>query len=146
MGANRKDEAVYYIKKLTMLGEIVIIASCLIVFALTKPVTVIAGMESESAKMCFEMICAITIVKPVVWVLSFVPAYGLRAAGDVKFSMILSCCTMWLFRVSLCIFLARVFGMGPMAVWIGMFTDWTIRAVMFTWRFYSKRWLKHQVI
>ena len=50
MGAGRKDEAVYYIKKLTALGEIVVVSSCLLVFALTKPVTLIAGMEPESAK------------------------------------------------------------------------------------------------
>lgn len=146
MGAGRKDEAVYYIKKLTILGEIVVLSSCLLVFALTKPVTWIAGMEAESANLCFQMMCAITIVKPIVWTLSFVPAYGLRAAGDVKFSMILSCCTMWLCRVSLCIFLARVFGMGPMAVWIGMFADWTIRGIIFSIRFKSGRWAGHRVI
>ncbi len=146
MGANRKDEAIYYIKKLTILAEIVIIASCLVVFVLTKPITVIGGFGNKTSDMCFEMICAITIVKPFVWVMSFVPAYGLRAAGDVKFSMILSCCTMWLFRVSLCIFLAKVYDMGPMAVWIGMFTDWTVRAIMFGWRFHSRRWLEHRVI
>lgn len=146
MGAGRKDEAVYYIKKLTAIGELVIIGSCIIVFVLTKPITIMAGMEPVSADMCFNMICVITLVKPLVWVMSFIPAYGMRAAGDVKFSMIVSCCTMWLFRVSLCVFLAKVFKMGPMAVWIGMFTDWTIRAVMFGLRFHSGRWASHKVI
>ena len=146
LGANRKDEAKYYIKKLSLLGEIVVASSCVIVFVLTKPVILIAGMESESAKLCFKMICAITVVKPLVWTMSFIPAYGLRAAGDVRFSMILSCCTMWLFRVTLCIYLARVYGMGPMAVWIGMFTDWTIRGIMFFGRIKSGRWLRHSVV
>lgn len=36
--------------------------------------------------------------------------------------------------------------MGPMAVWIGMFADWTARAVIFSWRYFSRRWLKHQVV
>lgn len=49
---------------------------------------ILAGMEAESATLCMEMIIAITIVKPIVWVLAFIPAYGMRAAGDVKFSMI----------------------------------------------------------
>ena len=146
LGAGRKDEAVYYIKKLTLIGEIAVASGCVIVFALTKPVTWIAGMETESARLCFEMICVITIVKPIVWTLSFLPAYGLRAAGDVKFSMILSCCSMWFCRVCPCIFLARVFGMGPMAVWIGMFADWTVRAVIFSIRFKSGRWMEHKVI
>ena len=146
LGAGRKDEAIYYIKKLSWLSEAVIIASCLLVFALTKPITMLAGMEPASAKLCFFMISFITIVKPVSWVLSFIPPYGMRAAGDVKFSMITSCCTMWLCRVSLCIYLCRVWGFGPIAVWIGMFSDWTLRAIIFSIRFHSRKWLNHHVI
>ena len=146
LGAGRKDEAVYYIKKLSWLAEIVIIASCLIVLALTKPITMLGGMEAESTKLCFNMVIFITITKPISWVLSFIPAYGMRAAGDVKFSMITSCCTMWLCRVSLCIYLCRVWGFGPIAVWIGMFADWSLRAIIFTIRFHSRKWLEHKVI
>ena len=146
MGADRKDEAVYYIKKLSVIAEVAIIVSCLLVFALIRPVTVLCGMEPASAKMCFHMVMWITIVKPLIWVMSFVPAYGLRAAGDAKFSMITSCCTMWACRFCLCVFLIRVMGFGPMGVWIGMFADWTVRSIIFTWRFHSRKWLEHKVI
>ena len=146
MGAGRKDEAIYYIKKLCMIAEVTIIVSCLTVFALTKPVTILGGMEKGSADMCFHMVMWITIVKPLVWTMAFIPAYGLRAAGDVKFSMITSCITMWACRFCLCVFLIRVMGFGPMGVWIGMFADWTLRGIIFAWRFHSRRWLEHQVI
>ena len=146
LGAGRKDEAVYYIKKLCVIAEIVVLTSCLIVFALTKPVTILGGMEKESADMCFHMVMWITIMKPIVWTMAFVPGYGLRAAGDVKFSMITSCCTMWACRFCLCVFLIRVMGFGPMGVWIGMFADWTVRSIIFTWRFHSRKWLQHKVI
>ena len=144
--AGRKDEAVYYIKKLCVIAEIVVLTSCLIVFALTKPVTILGGMEKESADMCFHMVMWITIMQPLVWTMAFVPGYGLRAAGDVKFSMITSCCTMWACRFCLCVFLIRVMGFGPMGVWIGMFADWTVRSIIFTWRFHSRKWLQHKVI
>lgn len=146
LGAGRKDEAVYYIKKLCLIAEIVIIVSCLIVYALVRPVTIHGGMEKSSAAMCIHMITWITIVKPLVWTMAFVPGYGLRAAGDVKFSMITSCCTMWACRFCLCVFLIRILGFGPMGVWIGMFADWTVRGIIFTWRFHSRRWLEHKVI
>ena len=146
LGAGRKDEAIYYIKKLSWLAEAVVITSCLLVFVLTKPITILAGMEPASAKLCLSMITFITIVKPISWVISFIPAYGMRAAGDVKFSMLTSCCTMWLCRVSLCVYLCRVWGFGPIAVWIGMFSDWTLRAIVFGIRFHSRKWLNHHVI
>ena len=139
LGAGRKDEAIYYIKKLSLLAEAAIIVS-------TRPITMLGGMEVESARLCFQMVVFITIVKPISWVLSFIPAYGMRAAGDVKFSMTISCCTMWLCRVVLCVYLCRVWGFGPIAVWIGMFADWSIRAVIFSIRFHSRKWLNHHIL
>lgn len=146
IGAGRKDEAIYYIKKVTLLAEIALIISCLAVYALARPITIIGAMEEESAALCIHMMGWITLVKPILWICSFIPVYGLRAAGDVKFSMIVSTITMWLCRVSLCIFLVRVFHFGPMAVWIGMFADWGIRSIIFMARFHSRKWLEHQVI
>ena len=76
MGAGRKEEARYYIIKLCIIAEVGITISCLLVYAMLRPVTVIAGMESTSAALCLEMMTAITIVKPLIWTGSFVPAYG----------------------------------------------------------------------
>ena len=146
IGAGRREEAKYYIVKLTGVAWVGILVSCLLVWVITKPVTWLAGMERASAELCFEMVMAITIVKPLVWVGSFTIAYGLRAAGDVRFSMIVSTITMWCCRVALCIFLVRAYHFGPMAVWIGMFTDWTIRAVIFSVRFLRGKWLKSLIV
>lgn len=146
IGAGRKEEAKYYILKLTWYAEVAVVLSGLFVMLITKPVTWLAAMESESAQMCFDMMLVITIVKPFVWVPAFVPAYGLRAAGDVKFSMIVSTVTMWCFRVLLCIVIHNVWHIGPMAVWIGMFTDWGVRGVIFTARYLSGRWLKRAMV
>ena len=62
IGAGRKDEAIYYIKKLSWLAEIVIIICCLTVLALTKPITVIGGMEPESARLCFQMVVFLSLI------------------------------------------------------------------------------------
>lgn len=146
IGAGRDDEAIYYVKKLTMIGEVVLLISCLTVFACSKPIVIIAGMEAEAAAMCLQMILAITIVKPIVWIFAFIPGYGLRAAGDVGFSMILSCTSMWFCRVVLCIIFCRFMETGPLGVWYAMFIDWTVRGVAFILRFRSRRWLLHKVI
>lgn len=146
MGAGRKDEAAYYIKKMTAVSEVVVIASCLLIFALVHPITIFGGMEVKSAKMCIFMVGCITIAKPIVWSLAFIPAYGFRAAGDVKFTMVTSALIMWFCRVTLAMFLARVLGFGPIAVWIGMFTDWSVRAIIYSIRFKSGKWMEHQVI
>ncbi len=145
LGAGRKDEAVYYTKKMILWGYIVILASCLFTYGIARPVTVLAGMEPNSAALCIYMLGWITVVKPVLWAPSFITAYALRAAGDVRFSMITATLTMWLCRVTLAVFLIRVAHIGAMGVWIGMFCDWGIRGVIFTVRFIRGKWI-HQTL
>ena len=101
IGAGRQEEAKYYIVKLAGYAEIAMIISCILVYIAARPVTVLAGMSEESTALCMQMILAITIVKPLLWVPSFTPPNGLRAAGDVRFSMITATLTMWLCRVAL---------------------------------------------
>ncbi len=146
IGAGKREEAKYYIVKLTALAEVVLIISCLSVYAFTRPVIHLAGMEPASGALCLYMMGWITIYKPIAWILSFIPAYGMRAAGDVKFSMILSTTTMWLCRVLLAVLLIRVFHVGTMAVWIGMFFDWSVRSIAYFWRFKSGKWLQFNLI
>lgn len=145
-GAGRKEETKYYIVKLTGYAELVLVISCLVVFAICRPVMHLAGMEPESMRLCYEMMIVITIVKPLPWALSFIPAYGMRAAGDVKFSMITATCTMWLCRVALAIFMMRVVKIGPMGVWVGMFADWSVRGIIFTARFFGGKWADKKVL
>ena len=146
IGAGRQEEAKYYIVKLAGYAEVAMIISCILVYIAARPVTVLAGMSEESTALCMQMILAITIVKPLLWVPSFTPPNGLRAAGDVRFSMITATLTMWLCRVALSIFLVRVVKTGPIGVWYGMFADWGVRGVIFTIRFVRGKWLRFKVI
>lgn len=146
LGAGYKNQAVYYIKKLTVWAEVVIIASCTIVYVIAGPVVRLAGMEPDAAALCLKMVLLITIVKPIFWAMSFIPAYGFRAAGDVKFTMLVSSLTMWLCRVAGSIFMIRVLHLGILSVWIGMFTDWGVRAIIYRIHFVRGKWLEKSVI
>jgi len=146
LGAGRHEEAKYYIVRLSWIAEISIVIACILTYLVAFPITSLADMEPESRELCLHMLGWISLVKPVVWTMSFVPAYGLRAAGDVKFSMIVGSITMWTCRVAICVFLIRVMGFGPMAVWIGMFADWTLRGIIYSIRFLSGKWLNHEVV
>ena len=71
IGAGRQEEAKYYIVKLAGYAEVAMIISCILVYIAARPVTVLAGMSEESTALCMQMILAITIVKPLLWVPSF---------------------------------------------------------------------------
>lgn len=146
VGAGRHEEAKYYIVRLFLFGEIAIIFSCLLVFVLAKPIISIAGLEGASAKLCYDIVSFLTVTKILFWIPSFCISSGMRAAGDVRFSMIVSTLTMWLCRVALSVILVRVFHMGLIAVWIGMSADWFVRGIVFFLRFLSGKWLKKAVV
>ncbi|SFG61847.1 MATE family efflux transporter [Oribacterium sp. WCC10] len=146
LGAGKTEEAKYYIVKHMRIGDYVIIASCLMTFALCKPVMWLAGMEQESAAMCFNMMIYITVVKCLIWVPSFIIPYGLRSAGDVSYTMMVSSLSMWLTRVALTTVLIRFMGFGPIAVWYGMSLDWLVRGLFYIHRFMGTKWLRHQLI
>lgn len=146
IGAGRVDEARANIKRLTIYGYITTFVACGLTAIMVKPVTVIAGMEAAAAALTIKMTLIICVIKPFTWSMAFIPAYGMRGAGDVRFSMIMSACVMWLCRVVIATVLIRFMGFGPMGVWIGMFCDWTVRAVIYIFRFCSGRWTTKNVI
>lgn len=146
VGAKEYEQARHYTISLTKLAWTVYIIFCAIIMLFIQQITSLAGMETESAKLAIWLTRIVFTYKTIFWTPSFLPGYGLRAAGDVKFSMITSTLSMWICRVVVTIFLVHTFHMGPLAVWIGMGADWTIRSFIFLARFKSNKWLEHNII
>lgn len=145
VGAKKYEQAKHYTVSLTKFAWVVCFICCAIIVLPIKQITTLAGMEPESAKLAIWLTRIVFAYKMIFWTTSFLPSYGLRAAGDVKFSMITSTVSMWVCRVVVTIFLVHQFHMGPLAVWIGMGADWTVRSIIFIARFKSNKWLKNKV-
>ena len=146
VGAKEYEQAKHYTVSLTKFAWIICFICCAMIVLPIKQITTLAGMEPESAKLAIWLTRIVFAYKMIFWTTSFLPSYGLRAAGDVKFSMITSTVSMWVCRVVITIFLVHQFHMGPLAVWIGMGADWTVRSIIFFIRFKSNKWLKNKVI
>ena len=146
MGAGKPDQAKYYIKKLTVWSFCILFVLNWLAMAATPMVTHLAGMDAATAEMTVDTMLFISILKPVFWMCAFVPASGMRAAGDVKFGMVVSTCTMWILRVGLSTLLCRHFGVGLVGIWWGFFADWTARSIAFILRYRSGKWAKQKVI
>lgn len=145
MGAGRREEAKYYIVQMTKLSYIVVFVSVVITYIISRPVMYLAGFDTECLLLTMTMVNYYTIVKPIIWPMAFVPGYGMRAAGDVKYSMIATTLTMWFGRVLLSIYFMRVLHMGPLGVWVGMSIDWFLRAGVYIPRYFSGKWMKNVI-
>ena len=76
------------------------------------------------------------------WPPSFVLPNALRAAQDVRFTMVISIFSMIAFRIFFSWIIGVRFGLGIIGVWIAMIIDWFFRASCFIWRIRSGRWLQ----
>ena len=74
-----------------------------------------------------------------------IPA-ALRAAGDVRYPMVISVASMLAFRVGLSFVFVRGFGLGVVSIWMAIFVDWGFRAVLFGLRFHSNIWQKKKLL
>lgn len=146
IGAGRKDQARYYIRKLTLWSALVLVGMNWGFFGLASPICNLAGMEPEAKTIALHVLLVISIAKPILWPLAFVPASGMRAAGDVRFGMLTSTVSMWVFRVALTTLLCRFLGVGLVGIWCGYFADWAVRSIVFSLRFRGERWVEHRVI
>ena len=77
------------------------------------------------------------------WPTAFVLPNALRAAQDVRFTMVVSIFSMIAFRIFFSWVIGVRFGMGIIGVWIAMIIDWVFRGGLFIWRVRSGRWLMH---
>lgn len=79
------------------------------------------------------------------WPSSFVLSSGLKGAGDTRYTMVTAIVGMWLFRIIVGYLLGITLGLGVLGVWIGMFTDWTVRGIMYMRRLHGSKWMKHAI-
>ena len=74
------------------------------------------------------------------WPLALSMPNALRAANDVKFTMVLSIGSMVCFRIALSYVVGVKMGYGALGVWFAMLVDWLFRAAVYTWRFEKGKW------
>ncbi|WP_461213292.1 MATE family efflux transporter [Lacticaseibacillus sp. GG6-2] len=94
----------------------------------------------------FHIYLIFAVMHILVWSFSFVLPSALRAAGDGKFTTIVSLVSMWSFRVVGGYIFGVRLGYGLIGITVVMTLEWAIRGAIFTWRFHGVRWLKKRLI
>ncbi|TCL68518.1 putative MATE family efflux protein [Hydrogenispora ethanolica] len=82
----------------------------------------------------------------ILWPHSFILPAGMKGAGDVGYTLLVSALSMWLFRISLGYVLCVQWQWGVLGVWSGMYLDWLIRSAAYWRRFQWGNWQKHVII
>lgn len=135
-----------YFKKLTRITLLFSAAWNLLIFLLTPLFMRFYALESETKWLVILLVLIHNVFNAVAYPFSGALSNGLRAAGDVKFTMYVSVISTIAVRLLLSWGFGIVLHMGVIGIAIAMVCDWIVRAVIFLWRQKSGRWKTFQVI
>ena len=148
MGAGDDKQAVAYSKKLMKVAYLSMGLMSIALFFAAPPLVPLFNLTPATAAMTTEVLQVCAVFNIIFWPMAFVLPNVLRAAGDAKFTMVVSMISMWVCRIGLSYLLGASWGLnwGLLGVWLAMFCDWIVRAVVFLIRFITGGWKKHKVI
>lgn len=153
IGAKEKKQARYYARQLIGIDYGLIWGAASLLCLLSSPLLGLYNLSDEALSLAHTALFYHSAVSVLIYPLCFCLPAAFRAASDVRFTMLVSIFSMWVFRVALAYFLAKnsisFFGLltlpglnlGLMGVWYAMTADWGCRSALFLWRFLSGKWL-----
>ncbi len=148
IGADEKEQAKYYMKKMVGAGTIAMFVLFSAVYLLRHQLVRLYDFDAQTLDVCayYTGVHALFSIGAF-YSLAFAPVSGFRAAGDVRYATALAIGSMFVFRVVLSYLLNYLFpDLGLMCVIIGAAVDWSFRSVMNVIRYRSGKWLYKKVI
>ena len=142
VGAGDYEAARYYTRKILKLVHILIIVFSVTTLVALPGIMHLYNLSDDAMTFTKQIIWYHGICCMLIWPEAFTLPNTLRAAADVKVTMVLSIISMWVFRFGFSYLLTMVFHMGIFGVWVAMTIDWLVRGIFFVCRYRSGRWQK----
>ncbi len=146
MGKQDTEAADYYFRKLTKITLALSIAWNALILMMIPFFMKIYALEPETKRLVIWLVVIHNVFNAFAFPFSGALSNGLRAAGDVKFTMYVSILSTVLGRLVLSYIFGISLNMGVIGIAFAMAADWCIRAVIFWCRYKRGKWKKFRVI
>lgn len=146
IGAGEIGQAKKYLNKMIKYAYIANGVVTLAITLLRGPILAAYHLEGEALELASQILIWHALSIWTVWPLAFTPPNAFRAAGDVRYTMVTSIGSMWVFRVGFSYLFAWLFDTGVMSVWYAMTCDWIFRAIIHTVHRVRGKWIKKSLV
>lgn len=146
MGARDIKAANYYFKKLTRITFVLSIGWNALIFALTPCIIHYSAISQQTKSLVIWLVLINNIFNGLAYPFAGPLGNGLRAAGDVKFTMILSITLTIGARLLFSALFGLVFGWGVIGIALGMSMDLVFRGIIFVLRYRSQKWTRFELV
>ena len=145
VGANDYNQTKYYTKKIIAIIYISQTITSIIILSLLPFILHIYHLSAEATSYTYKLSWYHAVMM-IIWPLGYSLPVVFRASGDAKFPMAVASISMIVCRIVLAYVFALYFHMGMIGTWIAMFADWIVKALIFTYRYLSGKWIKFKYI
>ncbi|GAB2023002.1 MATE family efflux transporter [Pseudolactococcus yaeyamensis] len=146
IGAKEFEQARLYTKHLLKTAWALMIGMNLFLFVLLRPILSLYHLSDVTFSISYNIMMIHIFGFVTVWLISFALPNSLRASGDVKFPMMISAFSMFVFRIGFSYILAYGFGFGVYSIYLAMILDWTFRFICFLVRWQSGKWKNYAIV
>jgi putative MATE family efflux protein len=142
VGAGETGQARRYVRRLMIITLTGMALFAAMIYILTPFLLKAYNLSDETEQLARRVMLMHNIAVAVLWGTAFVPPNALRASGDVVYPMIVAIASMFVCRVGLGYLLVYTTSLGIVGVYLGMFTDWVLRAALYMRRYFklSRKW------
>jgi len=146
MGAGDTDAAAWYMRKLTRLSLLLSSLWNALVLLLVPCILPLYAVTAETRHYIWVIVIIHNVFAALVQPFAMPLSSGLRAAGDVQFSLWSSLLCTVVFRTALSFVLGLWLNMGIVGIAWAMVLDWCLKALLDVLRFRSGKWRNKAVI
>ena len=146
MGARDIDAANLYFKKLNKITLVLSILWNALIFAITPLIVRYSAISPEAKELVIWLVLINNIFNGLAYPFAGSLGNGLRAAGDVKFTMVVSISLTIGARLLFSALFGLWMGWGVIGVAVGMSIDLVFRGAIFLWRLRSQKWTQFRLI
>ncbi|WP_418845795.1 MATE family efflux transporter, partial [Pyramidobacter piscolens] len=146
MGAGDVQDAERYFRKLTRITLLCAVAWNSLILALTPLAMRFYPLSGEIRRMVIELVLIHNVFNALVWPFGGALPNGLRAAGDVKYTMKVAVLSTVCVRLALSVVLSVWMRMGVFGIAWAMVCDWIVRGVLYVIRYRRGQWKTMRVI
>jgi putative MATE family efflux protein len=139
LGKKNYDNAEIYAFESKRMAIIVGFCAGILEFILAEPLARLYTNDPEVIKICVIVVRGFALIEPFMGI-EKVSAAAMRAAGDIKYVLITAIVALWSFRITTAFVLNRFLTLGIYGIMIGIFLDFSVRALMYIQRMKKGDW------
>ena len=146
MGSGDHEVSEYYMMKLTRIAYVASLGWNGLLLLVIPFALILYDLSDETKGLVIILVVIHNVFNGLVFTLASPFANGLRAAGDVKYTVTVAIFSTIVVRVVLSIVLGLWLNLGVIGIAVAMVLDWSMRSILYVRRYRSDKWKRFVLI